>query len=115
MKETGADAGLVRPVGSVAVAVTDCLPAVRPPAGAQLHAPEADATAVHSVPELSVTVTVASGSAVPAIGASRVADWLFFGVEITGPGGSAVVNLESSGKLGLKDLLSHDSLILPPH
>jgi len=36
-------------------------------------------------------------------------------LEVTGPGGSAVVNLESSGKLGLKDLLSHNSLILPPH
>ena len=36
-------------------------------------------------------------------------------LEISGPGGSAVVNLESSGKLGLKDLLSHNSLILPPH
>jgi hypothetical protein len=36
-------------------------------------------------------------------------------LEITGPGGSAVVNLESSGKVDLKDLLKHDSLILPPH
>jgi hypothetical protein len=31
------------------------------------------------------------------------------------PGGSAIVNLEGSGKLQLKDLLSHQSLVLPPH
>jgi hypothetical protein len=36
-------------------------------------------------------------------------------LEITGPGGRAIVNLEGSGKLDVKDLLSHDSLILPPH
>jgi hypothetical protein len=37
-------------------------------------------------------------------------------LEITGVGGnSAVVNLESSGKLDLKDLLKNNSLILPPH
>ena len=36
-------------------------------------------------------------------------------LEIVGPNGSGIVNLENSGKLGLKDLLSHNSLILPPH
>jgi len=34
---------------------------------------------------------------------------------VTGPDGSAIVNLEGSGKLQLKDLLSHQSLVLPPH
>ena len=36
-------------------------------------------------------------------------------LEVAGPGGSAVVNLEGSGKLDLNDLLKHNSLILPPH
>ena len=36
-------------------------------------------------------------------------------LEVTGPHGSAVVNLESAGKLELSDLLKHHSLILPPH
>jgi hypothetical protein len=36
-------------------------------------------------------------------------------LEVTGPHGSAVVNLESAGKLQLSDLLKHHSLILPPH
>ena len=36
-------------------------------------------------------------------------------LEITGPHGTAVVNLEGSGKLALTDLLSHHSLVLPPH
>ena len=36
-------------------------------------------------------------------------------LEVTGPHGSAVVNLEGSGKLELSDLLKHHSLILPPH
>ena len=34
--------------------------------------------------------------------------------EITGPHGSAIVNLEGAGKLGLQDLLKHHSLLLPP-
>jgi hypothetical protein len=34
---------------------------------------------------------------------------------ITGPQSSAVVNLEGAGKLELKDLLQHHSLLLPPH
>jgi hypothetical protein len=34
---------------------------------------------------------------------------------VSGPGGSAIVNLEGSGKLQLSDLLSHQSLVLPPH
>jgi hypothetical protein len=36
-------------------------------------------------------------------------------LEIVGPQGAGIVNLENSGKLNLKDLLSHNSLILPPH
>ena len=36
-------------------------------------------------------------------------------LEVTGPAGSATVNLVGSGKLDLKDLLQHSSLILPPH
>jgi hypothetical protein len=36
-------------------------------------------------------------------------------LEVTGPHGSAVVNLEGSGKLELSDLLKHHSLLLPPH
>jgi hypothetical protein len=36
-------------------------------------------------------------------------------LEIVGPQGTGIVNLENSGKLNLKDLLSHNSLILPPH
>jgi hypothetical protein len=36
-------------------------------------------------------------------------------LEVTGPGGSARIDLQSSGKLELKDLLHHDSLLLPPH
>jgi len=36
-------------------------------------------------------------------------------LEVTGPGGSARIDLQSSGKLELKDLLQHDSLLLPPH
>jgi hypothetical protein len=36
-------------------------------------------------------------------------------LEITGPGGSARIDLQGSGKLDLKDLLHHDSLLLPPH
>jgi hypothetical protein len=36
-------------------------------------------------------------------------------LEVTGPNGSAIVNLEGSGKLQVKDLLSHNSLLLPPH
>jgi hypothetical protein len=36
-------------------------------------------------------------------------------LEVSGPGGSAVVNLEGSGKIDLNDLLKHNSLILPPH
>jgi hypothetical protein len=36
-------------------------------------------------------------------------------LEVTGPNGGATINLEGSGKLSLKDLLSHNSLILPPH
>ena len=36
-------------------------------------------------------------------------------LEITGPGGQATVNLEGAGKIDLNDLLSHNSLILPPH
>lgn len=35
-------------------------------------------------------------------------------LEITGPGGSASVDLQGSGRLDLKDLLHHDSLLLPP-
>ena len=34
---------------------------------------------------------------------------------VTGPHGSALVNLEGAGKLELKDLLQHNSLLLPPH
>jgi hypothetical protein len=36
-------------------------------------------------------------------------------LEVSGPRGSAIVNLEGSGKLELSDLLKHHSLILPPH
>jgi hypothetical protein len=36
-------------------------------------------------------------------------------LEVTGPGGSATVNLDGSGKLDLNDLLKHNALILPPH
>lgn len=36
-------------------------------------------------------------------------------LEVTGPSGSARIDLQSSGKLELKDLLHHDSLLLPPH
>jgi hypothetical protein len=36
-------------------------------------------------------------------------------LEITGPNGSATVNLEGAGKVNLNELLSHNSLILPPH
>ena len=36
-------------------------------------------------------------------------------LEVTGPHGSAVVNLEGAGKLDLRDLLKHQSLLLPPH
>ena len=36
-------------------------------------------------------------------------------LEVTGPHGSAVVNLEGVGKLELSDLLKHHSLLLPPH
>jgi hypothetical protein len=36
-------------------------------------------------------------------------------LQITGPHGSALVNLEGAGKLELKDLLQHNSLLLPPH
>ncbi len=35
-------------------------------------------------------------------------------LEITGPHGTAVVNLEGVGKLDLADLLKHHSLLLPP-
>jgi hypothetical protein len=36
-------------------------------------------------------------------------------LEISGPHGTAILNLESAGKLDLKDLLKHHSLMLPPH
>jgi hypothetical protein len=36
-------------------------------------------------------------------------------LEISGPHGSATVNLEGAGKLDVQDLLKHHSLILPPH
>jgi hypothetical protein len=36
-------------------------------------------------------------------------------LEITGPQGTAVVNLEGVGKIDLADLLKHHSLLLPPH
>jgi hypothetical protein len=36
-------------------------------------------------------------------------------LEVTGPSGSARIDLQGSGKLELKDLLQHDSLLLPPH
>jgi autotransporter passenger strand-loop-strand repeat protein len=36
-------------------------------------------------------------------------------LEISGPGGQAIVHLEGSGKLELKDLLANNGLILPPH
>ena len=36
-------------------------------------------------------------------------------LEVTGLHGSAIVNLEGSGKLDLKDLLTHQTLILPTH
>jgi hypothetical protein len=36
-------------------------------------------------------------------------------LEISGPRGTAIVNLEGAGKLELKDLLQHNSLLLPPH
>jgi hypothetical protein len=35
-------------------------------------------------------------------------------LEVTGPQGSAVVHLESVGKIDLSDLLKNQSLILPP-
>jgi hypothetical protein len=34
-------------------------------------------------------------------------------LEVTGPSGSARIDLQGSGKLDLKDLLQHDSLVLP--
>jgi hypothetical protein len=34
-------------------------------------------------------------------------------LEITGPSGSARIDLQGSGRLDLKDLLHHDSLLLP--
>jgi hypothetical protein len=36
-------------------------------------------------------------------------------LEVTGPHGTAIVNLEGVGKLDLSDLLKHQSLMLPPH
>jgi hypothetical protein len=36
-------------------------------------------------------------------------------LEVTGLGGSARIDLQGGGKLELKDLLQHDSLLLPPH
>ena len=36
-------------------------------------------------------------------------------LEVTGPSGSARIDLQGSGKVDLKDLLHHDSLLLPPH
>ncbi len=36
-------------------------------------------------------------------------------LEITGAGGSSRINLQGSGKLELKDLVQHDSLLLPPN
>jgi hypothetical protein len=36
-------------------------------------------------------------------------------LEISGPHGTAILNLESAGKVDLKDLLRHHSLLLPPH
>jgi hypothetical protein len=36
-------------------------------------------------------------------------------LQVTGPNGSALINLEGAGKLELKDLLQHNSLLLPPH
>ena len=36
-------------------------------------------------------------------------------LEVTGLGGSARIDLQGSGRLDLKDLLHHDSLLLPPH
>jgi hypothetical protein len=36
-------------------------------------------------------------------------------LEIAGPSGSARIDLQGSGKLDLKDLLHHDSLLLPPY
>jgi autotransporter passenger strand-loop-strand repeat protein len=36
-------------------------------------------------------------------------------LQVNGPIGYALVHLEGSGKLELQDLLSHNSLILPPH
>jgi hypothetical protein len=36
-------------------------------------------------------------------------------LEVIGPRGTAIVNLEGSGKLDLHDLLKHNSLLLPPH
>jgi hypothetical protein len=34
-------------------------------------------------------------------------------LEVTGPSGSARIDLQGSGKVDLKDLLQHDSLVLP--
>jgi hypothetical protein len=36
-------------------------------------------------------------------------------LEVTGPHGTAVVHLQSAGKLDLADLLRHHALLLPPH
>jgi hypothetical protein len=36
-------------------------------------------------------------------------------LQITGPAGQAIVHLEGSGKLDVKDLVKHDSLIPPSH
>jgi hypothetical protein len=36
-------------------------------------------------------------------------------LEVTGPNGSAVINVEGSGKVDVKDLLDNHSLLLPPH
>jgi hypothetical protein len=36
-------------------------------------------------------------------------------LQVTGPNGSATVNLEGSGRLSVQNLLQHNSLLLPPH
>src|SRR5262249_4395145 len=65
------------------------------------------------------TFWLAHGRFVKALGYGRNAPGFGPGTkpafEITGPHGTAVVNLEGVGRLDLADLLKHHALLLPPH
>ena len=52
---------------------------------------------------------VGHGAADPTSGGTRTT------LEVAGPAGKARINLVGSGKLDLKDLLQHNSMLLPPH